>query len=129
MKRPEGFDPGSLPVPERPAPPREDRAASDTDASAGGGATPGDATPGRAPSGRAPSDGARSLLTGATGQRLGAGITALAGRFRALSPDEDFVDPVAQERAAARPAAVVVWWSARRSVGSRGGAATGVQRG
>ncbi|WIB64778.1 FtsQ-type POTRA domain-containing protein [Curtobacterium sp. MCBD17_040] len=104
MKRPEGFDPGSLPVPERPAPPREDRAASDTDASAGGGATPGDATPGRAPSGRAPSDGARSLLTGATGQRLGAGITALAGRFRALSPDEDFVDPVAQERAAARAA-------------------------
>ncbi|PZF61039.1 cell division protein FtsQ [Curtobacterium sp. MCBD17_034] len=104
MKRPEGFDPGSLPVPERPAPPREDRAASDTDASARGGATPGDATPGRAPSGRAPSDGARSLLTGATGQRLGAGITALAGRFRALSPDEDFVDPVAQERAAARAA-------------------------
>ncbi|PZE74536.1 FtsQ-type POTRA domain-containing protein [Curtobacterium sp. MCBD17_019] len=109
MKRPEGFDPGSLPVPERPAPPREDRAASDTDASARGGATPGGATPGGATPGgatpgRAPSDGARSLLTGATGQRLGAGITALAGRFRALSPDEDFVDPVAQERAAARAA-------------------------
>lgn len=135
MKRPEGFDPGSTPVPQHPAarPDRSgrgratrhadaaheaDRTAQEArarqDASASAVTEPTDERPAdERPIDARPTDatgsltdaaGVRGLLAGATNGRIGAGITSLATRFRALSPDEDYVDPVAAQRAAERAA-------------------------